>query len=267
MSEELVASPHNPVLKRARKLRQRKHRRAERAALVEGIAPVWSANACKAEVEVVIVAPDLLTSPSALALIDDVAAAGGRVLRVTPDAFLSVAARDDPSGLAAIVATHDSGLQELVVANDSTFVALHQIGNPGNLGTIVRTADGAGAAGVITVGDSTDAWHPSAVKASMGTVFCVPVCRLAEIDELLGWCRSRGLTVITTSSRGATDYRTVDYPAPRVLLFGSEGEGLGDELIDAGDFAVRIPMEGSASSLNLAVAAGILLYATKPGPR
>jgi TrmH family RNA methyltransferase len=265
-ADDLVTSPHNAVLKRARKLGQWKFRDAQGAALVEGIGPVWQAHDSGARIEVLIVAPQLLTSEKADELVEGVAGEGAQVVRVGADAFSSIAARDNPSGLAAIVATPSRKLQDLVVEADSTFVALHEVGNPGNLGTIVRTVDGAGGAGVITVGDSTDPWHPSAVKASMGTVFGVPVCAAKGIDELLSWCSDNHVTVITTSARAESDYRAVDYPAPRLFLLGSEGRGLTDELIAAGDISVRIPMQGKASSLNLAVAAGILLYAATPPP-
>lgn len=264
--EAPVTSPHNALLKRARRLRRRKLRDAEHAAFVEGIGPVWRAHQSGADIEVLVIAPDLLTSANAHALIEDVAAHGARVMRVGADAFSSVAARDNPSGVAAIVTTSSMKLEDLMVKADSTFVALNEIANPGNLGTIVRTVDGAGGAGVVTVGNSTDPWHPSALKASMGTVFSVPMCAVKGIEELLSWCSRNDIAVVTTSARAESDYRSIDYPAPRLFLFGSEGEGLSQELIDGGDIAVRIPMEGKVDSLNLAVAVGILLYAAQPPP-
>ena len=266
MADELITSPHNAVLKRARKLRQRKQRAGEQATLVEGIAPVWQALDSNAPVETLIVAPELLTSEAADNLVEDAVARGIRVVRVSGEAFCSVAERDNPSGLAAIVKTHDLGLRDLSVTPASTFVALNEIGNPGNLGTIVRTVDGAGVDVVITVGDSTDAWHPSAVRASIGAVFTVPVCTVGNIGELLSWCSNNGITVVTTSARAESDYRVIDYPAPRLFLFGSEAEGLGDDLIARGDIAVRIPMEGKVSSLNLAVAVGIVIYSATATP-
>ena len=263
MPEELITSSQNPNLNRARKLRQRKAREREHAAVVEGIGPVWQAHESGASIDTLIVAPELLTSVSAASLIDDVSSTGARVIKVGAEAFSSIAERDNPSGIAAIVATTDRALNDLSVDDHSTFVALNEVANPGNLGTIVRTVEGAGGAGVITVGPSTDPWHPSAVKASMGAVFGVPLCTVATVDELLSWCFDNDVAVVTTSARAPHDYRTVEYPAPKLLLFGSEGEGLSDDVIARGDLAVRIPMEGRVDSLNLAVAVGILLYAAK----
>ncbi len=146
-------------------------------------------------------------------------------------------------------------------------MALHEVANPGNLGTIIRTADAAGAAGVILVGPCTDPFDPAAVKASMGAVFSVPVAAAADPAGFLSWCAGGGLTLAVTSGQpaGPGDHGTfwdAALPRPAVLLLGSEGAGLPPDLLAAGDVRLRIPMTGTAESLNLAVAAGILLYET-----
>jgi RNA methyltransferase, TrmH family len=140
------------------------------------------------------------------------------------------------------------------------FAALHEIGNPGNLGTIVRTASAAGASGVILIGPSADPYDPAAVKASMGALFTVPVVAAASAAEFLDWARARSLTVVATSGRASVSCWDADLRPPLALLLGSEGDGLPDELLAAADLSVAIPMTGTAESLNLAVAAGILLY-------
>ena len=264
MSSAPISSSGNPLLRRIRKLRQRKHREAEGATFVEGIAPVWQALESGAEVEVVLTAPDLLTSDGARAVVTSSAERGTRVVEVSAEAFASVADRDHPVGLGAVVRTPSRSLADLAIHDSSLVVALHEVGNPGNLGTIVRTADAAGAAAVVVTGASADLWHPSAVKASMGTVFST--CVLAtSLDELVRWCRAGGLPVVATSVRGTVDHWEATFPAPSTLLFGSEATGLPRDVIDAADLVVRIPQEGAASSLNLAVAAGILIYEARRG--
>jgi TrmH family RNA methyltransferase len=264
MSSELISSPGNPLLKRIRKLRMRKHRDAERALFVEGIAAVWQALDSGAEVEVVVAAPDLLTSEAARELLASCDARGTRVVTLTADAFASVAERDNPAGLGAVVATPERSLDDVATNSSSLVVALHEVGNPGNLGTIVRTADAAGAAAVIVAGTSADPWHPAAVKASMGTVFSTPVAT-APVGDVLTWARGRGLAVVATSARGAVDHWEAVWPEGCLLLFGSEATGLPPDLMHEADLAVRIPQAGAASSLNLAVAAGILIYEARRG--
>ena len=261
---ELISSAANPLVKRMRLLGDRKHRRREGAFVVEGIQPVWQAVEAGADVEVLVVAPDLLGTPAA-GMVAAQEAAGVRVARLTGELFARVSARDGPSGLAAIVRARVPGLASLRVTPDAVFVALHEVGNPGNLGTIIRTADAAGGSGVVLIGPAADPFDPAAVKASMGALFAVPVARAADPAEFLAWAAGSGVSVVATSAGARTSFWEAGYARPLALLLGAEGAGLPDDLLAAGDLQVRIPMAGTAESLNLAVAAGLLLYqARKP---
>jgi len=226
----------------------------------EGIAPVWSAVEGGATIDTLVVAPDLLTSAGAHEMVARARAAGVRVAEMSGDLFARVAAREHPSGLGAIVCTTRHTLDTLVVTPDALFVALDAVGNPGNLGTILRTADAVGARGAVLIGESTDPYHPNAVKASMGALFRVPVVQVNAVGVLLDWCHAQGVGVVTTSAKALVSHWEATYPAPALVLFGSEAEGLAPDILAAGDLAVRIPMYGGVTSLNLAVAAGILLY-------
>jgi TrmH family RNA methyltransferase len=259
----VITSAANPLIKRVRLLAERRHRQREGAFVAEGIQPVSQALAAGADVETLIVAPGLLArSPGGQAAARMVAAsedAGTRVARVSEELFGRLSGRDGPSGLAAIVRASPGGLGDLVVRPDSLLLALHEIGNPGNLGTIIRTASAAGAAGVVLTGTATDPFDPAAVKASMGAVFTVPVVPAAA-EAFLGWAAGAGVTVVATSARAAVSYWDASYPLPAAFLLGAEGPGLPGDLIARGNQQVRIPMTGTAESLNLAVAAGLLLY-------
>jgi RNA methyltransferase, TrmH family len=260
MTGGLISSAANPVVKRMRLLGDRRHRRREGAFVVEGIQPVWQAVEARADVEILVVAPGLLDGSVAARMVAGQEAAGVRVARLTTELFARVSARDGPSGLAAIVRATVPGLASLVVTPGSVFVALHEVGNPGNLGTIIRTADAAGGAGVVLIGPAADPFDPAAVRASMGALFAVPVARAAGPAEFLAWAAGRGVTVVTTSAKASTSFWEASYTRPVALLLGAEGAGLPDDLLAAGDLQVRIPMTGTAESLNLAVAAGLLLY-------
>jgi TrmH family RNA methyltransferase len=256
---ELISSAANPLIKRVRLLADRRHRRRERAFVVRGIQPVWQAVEAGAAVEVLIVAPNLLKGQAA-AMVAEQESRGVRVARLSAELFGRIAERDGPGGLAAIVAGQPAGLDDLDVRPDSVFIALYEVGNPGNLGTIIRTADAAGAAGVILIGASTDPYDPAAVKASMGALFSVPVATAATAGEFVRWCRDRGVAVAVASGQGSGAIWDVALPAPVAILLGSEATGLPADLLTSGDLRLRIPMTGTAESLNLAVAAGILLY-------
>ena len=183
---EVITSAANPLVKRVRLLADRKHRRREAAFVVQGIQPVWQAVEARADIEVIIVAPDLLRHPGATAMVAEQETAGVRVARLSGELFGRIADRDGPSGLAAIVRAAPATLDSLAADADSMFVALHSAGSPGNIGTIIRTASAAAAAGVILIGPSADAYDPVAVKASMGALFTVPVATAESADRVPG---------------------------------------------------------------------------------
>ena len=264
MTGELITSGANPVVKRVRLLADRKHRRRAGAFVVEGTQLVWQAVEAGADVEILLVAPGLLGRSAAArrltAMIAGQEERGVRVARLSDEVFTRISGREGPSGLAAIVRRRLAGLAGLAAGPAAVFVALHGIGNPGNLGTIIRTANAAGAAGVVLVGQTTDPFDPAAVKASMGALFTLPVAHAATPAEFFGWAAAAGVTVVTTSARAGQIFWDASYPRPLALLLGAEGAGLPSEVLARGDRQVQIPMSGTAESLNLAVAAGLLLY-------
>ena len=267
MTVELITSGANPVVKRVRLLADRRHRRREGAFVVEGIQPVWQAVESGADVEVLVVAPGLLGRSAAArrvaAMIAGQEQRGVRVARLSDELFTRVSGREGPSGLAAVVRGRPAGLAGLAAGPDAVFVALHGIGSPGNLGTIIRTANAAGAAAVVLVGQTTDPFDPAAVRASMGALFTLPVVHAAGPADFFGWTAAGGITVVTTSARAEQSFWDASYPRPLALLLGAEGAGLPGEVLARGDRQVRIPMSGTAESLNLAVAAALLLYEVK----
>ncbi len=260
---ETISSAANPLVKRMRLLANRKHRREQGAFVVEGLQPVWRAVTAGWDIEALIVDPDLRPDSPAAAMVGDQEARGVRVARLTRDLFDRVSSRDGSVGLAAIVRSRDTDLADLAVTPGSVFIALHQIGNPCNLGTIIRTADAVGSAGVILIGDTTDPFAPTSVKASMGSIFATRIARAREPRAFLDWALANGVAVLAASGTASVDHWNASYQAPLTLLLGSEGEGLPDELLAAADQRIRIPMTGTAESLNVAAAAAILLYETR----
>jgi TrmH family RNA methyltransferase len=188
------------------------------------------------------------------------AATGRTCTPIAESLFRSLSERSQPAGLGAIVAAQLADPAQVVLSPADLVVALVGVSDPGNLGTIIRTADSAGARAVVLVGQTTDPFHPGAVKASMGSLFALPLLHLADEAALLAWGRSQGATLVATSAHAAESAWTVQPRWPLMLLLGSEREGVPERLLSAADHRVAIPMWGSATSLNLAVAAGILLF-------
>lgn len=258
---ELITSAANPLVKRVRRLGQRKHRRAEGATVVHGIQPVRQAVEAGVRVDTLVVADTLLHAESARSWVAEQEAAGIPVARLTPELFTRISERDGPTGLAAVVSVAEPDVDVLAVPDGAaTWLAVEELGNPGNLGTILRTADATGTAGVLLVGPTADLWDPVTIKASMGAVFSVPVARVASTAALRRWAGRHGLAVATTAARAPQSLWQVSFPERVVVLLGSEQQGLDDDTLAAGDLAVSIPMVGTAESLNLAQAATVLLY-------
>lgn len=258
--EPAITSASNPLLKRVRRLRARKHREREGVFFVEGIQSVWQAVRNRADIEAILLAPELLRSDRAVRMVREQEKQGTKVIGLGIEAFTSIADRDDPSGLAALVRARIPTLAQVDAGPGTLLVALDRVEKPGNVGSIIRSADAAGAGAVIVIGDSTDPYHPTAVKASMGTLFNVPVAPAESVDEVLGWAGQYGLNVVGTSAHAETPFWSVTYKLPALLLFGNEGTGLDEAVLRRVEKSVRIPMRGTASSLNLAVAVGIVLY-------
>jgi TrmH family RNA methyltransferase len=254
---EIISSPSNPLIKQIRMLASRKHRQRTGTFLVEGIQPVWQAIEAGADIDILLAAPGLLAGSPALQLLTEPAAP---IAYLTNDLFTRLSTRDRPGGLAAVVRSTHHTLDDLPVAADSLFVALHLIGNPGNLGTIVRTSVSTGVAAVLLLGHTADPFAPSAVRASMGAIFAVPVVSVPDAETFFTWSRQRRLTVVTTSPSAEQYHWATAYPLPGVLMLGGERHGLPERLLAGGDLTVRIPMTGTTDSLNAAIAAGVMLY-------
>ena len=187
-------------------------------------------------------------------------ARGGLVLEVSEKVLASITRRDNPQMVVGIFTQRWTSLRDLKPKTGETYVALDRVRDPGNLGTIIRTADAAGASGVILVGESTDPFSMETVRATMGSVFAVPLVKTG-VTDFLAWKKGAGVAVVATHLAGAVDYRTIDYrKKPVVLLMGNEQSGLPEELAREADALARIPQAGLADSLNLAIATGVMLF-------
>jgi RNA methyltransferase, TrmH family len=257
---ETITSAANPLVKRIRLLADRKHRRREGAFVVEGPQPVWRAVSAGWEIEALVVVPEMLAGSAAERMVAEQAHNGVRVVQFSRELFTRMSERDGPAGVAAIVRSRTVALADLTAPPGAVFAALHRVSNPGNLGTIIRTVDAVGGAGVILIGNSADPYAPTAVKASMGSLFGIAVAHAPDAGTFFEWARDRAVATVATSGYADQEHWDVDYRAPLAILLGNEGDGLPEEVLARADLRIRIPMVGTAESLNLAVAAGVMLY-------
>ena len=254
-----VTSLSNATVKAVRALHMRKEREETGLFLAEGLKIVTEA------VELGHAPKTLLYGPGAdhpllKKAVQAAEKAGGEVIEVTRDILEKVSRRENPQAVVAVFAQAFTPLAAIEPKSAPCWVALQAVRDPGNLGTIVRTADAAGCGGVILVGDCCDPYSVEAVRATMGSIFAVPLAK-ATVEEFIAWRHGWPGSVVGTLLTADTDYRAARYERPTLILMGNEQQGLPPELASVCDVNVKIPMRGRADSLNLSVATGIMIYA------
>jgi len=257
MEKPLITSLSNPRIKQARALRQKKARLESELFLVEGVHHVGEAVDAGWELDSILYAPDLLTSKFARDLISRLSY---KTQAVSVQVMESLADKDNPQGILAIIQQKRTRLEEL--KGIRTAAALVSPQDTGNVGTILRTLDAVGADALFLLDGGVELYHPTVVRSSMGTIFWKPIIQ-ASFDEFTNWARRskpNGIQLIGTSAHGDVDYHTFVPKIPWVLVLGNEQKGLSLEQIKVCDVTVSLPMRGRVSSLNLSVAAGVLLY-------
>ena len=253
----LITSLSNPTIKQVRALRQRKRRMETDLFLVEGLHHIGECLEAGWEVESLLYAPDMLVSEFGSGLIEGAVGKPGRLQPVSAHVMESLTEKENPQGLLAVVRQKHPDVRSLPWGSPAAALVSPQ--DPGNVGTILRTLDAIGGGGLILVDSNLDLYQHGVVRASMGSLFWKPVVQ-ASFNEFLEWARGQGRQVIGTSAHARQDHRSFTPSDHWVLLLGSEQKGLSEEQLKACDTSLSLPMRGRVSSLNLAVAAGVLLY-------
>ena len=255
----LLTSLSNPLVKSLRALKRSKGRTESGSFLVEGLHHVGSALEASWEVNTLLYAPDLLSGDFAETLLDDARRGGITPQPVSAKVMESLAEKDNPQGILAAVKQRNLTFKDLPEIRSGVALASPQ--DPGNVGTILRTIDAVGVDALFLLEGGVELYHPTCVRASMGTIFWKPVMR-ASFDEFVGWAKAGNFQIVGTSAHAKLDYRETSLgDSPWMLLLGSEQKGLSEEQLGACSVTVSMPMRGMVSSLNLSVAVGILLYA------
>lgn len=255
-----VTSLANPIVKDIKSLAMKKFRDQRNAFMAEGLKLVIDALDLGWTIDTLVFAKSAKGNPAVEKVAARTVASGGLVLEVTEKVLAAITRRDNPQMVVGVFHQRWKPLADVRPAAGDVWVALDRVRDPGNLGTVIRTADAVGAKGVILVGDTTDPFAVETVRATMGSVFAVPVAKASE-QEFLAWRKGFGGLLVGTHLKGAVDYRSVPYAGkPVVLLMGNEQQGLPESLAAACDRLVLIPQAGRADSLNLAVATGVMLF-------
>ena len=227
---------------------------------VEGLRLCEEAVISELTIEAVIVSEELMRKERAAPVIDRIASASKRTASVSEKLLESVSYTKTPQGIIVLAQRPTSSQDRLTATRDALIVVLHQINNPVNVGAILRTAEAAGATGVITTKTTSDPFSPKSLRGAMGSAFRLPIWTGPDYSDAIAWCRQHKIKTLCADVEAKVSYTDLDWRGPTALLLGPESTGFTDEELAEADQRVSVPMKGAAESLNVSVAAGILLF-------
>lgn len=264
MNDLHITSIQNPRVKQVIHLRDRSERDQSQLFLIEGYREILRAFDAGWKLDQLYICPDLFLGSNEPGLIDRIASRGTLVLTCSEKVFQKMSYRDRPDGLLAIAPQKHLSLNDLkqsrVAAQQLPFyVVAEAIEKPGNLGTILRSSDAVGVSGLIVCDRCTDIYNPNVVRASVGTLFTVPTVE-AQGEETIQWLKGQGIAILAATPQAEREFTEVDMARPIAIAVGTEQLGLSERWMKQADIQVRIPMNGVADSLNVAMATTLLLY-------
>jgi len=260
MTEPYIHSRQNDQVKNLVKLRERKHRDRQERFLVEGLREIGHALKADYEVEDLYYCPEFFPSDAHATSISNLRKKDNlRLTRLSEEAYGKASLREGPDGLLAVARQRANALAPLKLPGNPLLLVLEGIEKPGNLGAILRSADGAGVDAVILVDCVLDPYNPNAIRSSQGLIFALPIAS-ASREALTDWIDKKAIQIVATTPQTEDLHWNVDYCSATALFLGSESDGLTDYWLEKATKRIRIPMAGRADSLNVAAATAVCLY-------
>lgn len=255
----LITSVKNPKIKRVCALRERRERDREGVTVLEGYRELSRAMDAGVKLTEVYHCPAFYLGEHEGELIARAEKQGAEIYETAPEALSRMAYRDRPEGLIALAVMRHKGLEEMPVLPNGLYLVAETIEKPGNLGSMLRSADAVGATGMIVCNRQTDVFNPNCIRASTGAIFSVPLAETSS-EEAVEWFRKNGILTLAASPHSKEVYTDVDMTRGIAIVVGAEQYGLTEYWMKNADIGGVIPMLGRMDSLNVATAATILLY-------
>lgn len=257
----IITSLRNPRIVDLRKLDQRRQRRRQGRFVAEGLQALRMALEAGWQAQEIYHCPACFTGPTAEDLLLQFVAGGARPIEVNEHVMQALSEREAPQGLVATLALPRSGLADLQLPQRSLVLVLDRLRDPGNMGTLLRTADAVGAGAVLLLPPCVDPFDPKVLRASMGSLFSLPVIMLDSLAPLAPWLQQQGLPLLGADAMRGRLWTEMDWQGGLALALGNEAEGLAESLLNLCEGLAALPVQGHAESLNVAVAGGVLMYA------
>lgn len=255
----LITSAQNPRVKDALRLRDRRHRDKQQRILIDGARELERALGAGVRLLEVFVCQSWCQSPEAERVLQAIPGSGVELLAVSENVFQKLAFGQRAEGVLGVAELPRRTLEEMALPENPRVVVLEGVEKPGNIGAVLRSADGAGISALVVADGRTDLYNPNAIRASLGTIFTLPVCA-ATAAEALDWLRRRGLAIYAAVVGGRLAYDQADFRGPTAIVLGSEAQGLSKAWSASDVVPIGLPMRGAADSLNVSATAAVLCY-------
>jgi len=256
---DVITSSQNNLIKEIKSLDKRKYRDEKGLFIAEGIRFVGEALEESADISYIVVSEKLPDIKGGIEILKDIEAQGIKYYRTTEKIFKDISNTESPQGILAVIKAKKLDFEDIVQEHNKIII-LEGLQDPGNMGTIIRTADAAGMTGIIISEGCVDIYNPKVLRSTMGSVFHLPVYQCKDIVNTLKLIKTRGIKIYATHLKGNQSCHDLKMDGDVAIIIGNEANGINDETAGLADVLVRIPMPGKAESLNASVAAGILMY-------
>ncbi len=262
-----ISSENNDLIKKVKSLKLKKYRELRKEFFVEGARIVKEALMSSAEIKEIIISEKASENEDIAETICMAIKLGCDIYTVSETVFKSISETTNPQGILATIKMADYDLEEMIIAKsidvckcDKYFVILDEIKDPGNMGTIIRTADAAGFNGVIVSKGCVDVYNPKVLRSTMGSIFHIPINLSQDLSYALKEIKTQNIRVYAAHTKGNLYYYEADMTQSTAIVIGNEAFGISDKTMESADELISIPITGRAESLNASVAAGILMY-------
>lgn len=259
MNPDVINSVQNPRIKALAMLRRKGSNSADPRILIDGVREIDRARKAGLGIEELYFCQNLLGAEVTPERLSEFEAAGTQLIEVTEPVFEKIRYGDRTGGLVAVARRPHRTLADVKLTACPLIAVVEGVGKPGNLGAILRSADGAGVEAVLVADSMIDIYGPNVIRASIGTIFSIPVIELSA-DATLAYLRKTGLQIVSASPEGPTPHTDLDYRRPTAFVFGSEDQGLSNAWAAADILTAKVPMRGIADSLNVATTAALFFY-------
>lgn len=257
-----ISSKHNQYIKLAKSLSQRRARDKEKLFIMEGLRLIEEGIRGGTFLSFVLYSNKIIKSQRGRKLLRKCELLGVPIFCVSENLLIDLADTENPQGILAVAKMQTKRLSDLRHTVKSMFLLIDGVQDPGNLGTMIRTACGAGATGVVLTKGTVDPYNPKVIRASMGMVFHIPVIIEVDNQKIIDFFKNKDFKFLVADAQGEKLYYEIKTSGPVVWALGNEANGPSDFILEAADEIVRIPLLDQVESLNVAVAAGILLFDT-----